>query len=244
MSNLKKEILEHPRNENILFEEDGHKYTYLPTGERWYGVTSLIKNYAEEFDAEKMAKYVARRDGMTQDQVLNMWDEKGRKAIEYGNAVHEMIESSIMEGVEYEDEDYDAYLDAIDELGIQPLCSEWVIYDERIQRASAIDGLFEREGKVVLVDFKTNEDLEKVFKVYKDKRFFYPIGDIPDSKYYKYVLQLNIYRKIVDELYPEIPLSNEMWILHIREGKYEWLPVLNFQSQINKLYEQEFNLVA
>src|SRR5690625_4252783 len=154
MMSLKQQVLEHPRNQNIQFFEEPHIYVHTPTGENWKGVTSLISNYAEDFPREQMAKYVAQRDGTTPERVLAQWDRKGQKAIQYGNKVHKMIEDHVNEGITPEDnEDFEAYQTAIEELGLEPVCCEWVIYDERIKRASAIDGVYQLDGALVIIDY-------------------------------------------------------------------------------------------
>lgn len=244
MTEIQNQVLDHPRNELIHFEKDAHTYEHLPSGEMYNGVTSLISNYAEDFDKEGIAFAVARKEGTTKEKILAKWRRKGNIAIEYGNQVHDMIEDYNNLGVvPDDDENFDAYLTAIDEFGLEPVCSEWVIFDERIKRASAIDGVYSYKGQLVLVDYKTNEDFDKLFYVYNDKRFFYPISELPESKFNKYQIQLNIYHKILTDLY-DVPLRDEMFVMHIRDGVVRWLPIVKLRNQVDKLYEEELALIA
>lgn len=237
----KNAILNHPRNKNVRFYEDEHKYEVYneSTGEWdvWPGITSWIKEFQEPFDKEGISKFVARRDGRTQQEVLDEWAEKGRVAIEYGNRVHKIAEDLINDGVVLEDdEDYDALEEAIKDIDFDPIVSEWVIWDDRIGRCSAVDFLsWDREREMyVIKDFKTNKEIN--FEPYKGKRLHFPIQDLPDSKYWVYALQLNIYRKILVEKY-DLPVARDMYILHIREGEYEWIPILDLGHLVDKMYE-------
>jgi len=243
MVEINQQVLEHPRNENILFEKEDHTYEHLPSGEMWKGITSLISEYTEDFDADGIATFVAQREGTTKEKILDQWKRKGQRAIKYGNQVHDMIEDYNNIGdVPEDDANFDAYLEAIEEMGLEPVCSEWVIYDERIKRASAIDGVYHLDGKLVIVDYKTNESISKLFKVYKNQTFFYPISELPDCKFFKYTIQLNIYHKILTDLY-DVPLADEMFVLHIRDGETMWLPICKMRDQVDKLYEETIALM-
>jgi hypothetical protein len=239
-------VLEHERNAHIEFHEKKHEYYWKGDKhpQQFYGVTSLLKEYQEPFDAEGISKYVAKRDGKTQQQVLDEWNAKGQKSIELGNYIHKNIEDYVNDGVEGEEWIINVHNEAIEELGIEPILCEWVVYDDEIGRASAIDGVYKWKDKdeLVIVDYKTNEDWEtKYWQTYN--QFHYPIQHLPDNKYHKYSLQLNVYKNWVRNIY-QLPVSDQMFILHIRDGEYSWIPVLDFQKEVEMIYKNELKIAA
>ncbi|MFP8488760.1 hypothetical protein ACKGJO_06620 [Gracilimonas sp. Q87] len=233
-------ILNHERNKNVLFYEDEHKYEFITedgTKEQWYGITSWIKEFHEKFDRDGISKFVASRDRRTQEEVLAEWDKKRDDAIEYGNHVHKLAEDYINDGLIIDDEeDLACIIEAEGKLGYRSVLSEWVIYDERLKRCSAIDWLaFNPENdKFVIMDFKTNKEIK--YEGYNGKMMHYPCEMLPDSNYYHYCLQLSIYKKIVREQY-DLPVQDEMFILYIRQGEYELLPVFDMGHIVDLMYE-------
>ena len=57
------------------FHEDSHTYTYVDKNgeEKTIGIstTQFIHSFSEPFDEDKMSKIIARRDGLTQQEVLD-----------------------------------------------------------------------------------------------------------------------------------------------------------------------------
>lgn len=228
-------IKNHPRNKNIEFDSENHLYFYTCDGRKkqFNGVTSMIANYHKPFDP-KIAKFIAYRDGVTEEEVLATWG----KARGYGNYVDKLIGEYIEEGKHTEHPEVENFIKALKEKNLTPLVSEWVIYDESIERASGVDVIcLNEDNELVIIDLKS---MEKTIKKegYKGACMSHPISNLPDAKFYKQALQVNMYHKWIKENY-DLPVADEKYVLRIRPEFYKWLELPNLQDEINKIYEFE-----
>lgn len=236
-------IINHPRNLSIKFDKDKHKYWYadnpLEFNKEFKGVTSLIGDYKNPFERDRMSKYVAMRDGITQQEVLDMWNETRDTAIEYGNLIHDSIELMDETGElnpECETE-LANYAKECSLYNLESVISEWVVYDEDIERASAIDKLFYRKDdkKYVIADFKTPEKGIQ-YSGYKDQRMLYPLRNLPDSSYWHYSLQLSVYRRWLKEKY-YVDVAEDSYLIYIRDNVCEFILAANLDDEIHALYK-------
>ncbi len=84
-------------------------------------------------------------------------------------------------------------------LGLRPHRTELCICHCGLRLAGQIDALFlDRDLKLVIVDWKRIRDLK-----YENPQssLLYPLDHLPDSNYWTYVLQLNMYRYILETEY-------------------------------------------
>lgn len=246
---LKERILLHPRNEFIEFDEAKHTYTYKPKGskrgKRFKGVTSWMDEYLPPFNAVKVATQCSKNPRseyyqMEVQAILDLWKSKTTA----GTEGHKAIEESINDGL-YPEDHTAMYVDEmyrlLDEAGLTPIVAEWVIYDEELGRASAIDILCGKEGKIVIVDAKFFEKGME-FSAYKGKTFNYPLDMIGASKYDKVSVQADIYREILERNYPDVPLSDERYVLLYTNEGAELMPLLDYSEEINNFFNFNLNL--
>lgn len=236
-------ITNHPRNLSIKFDKDKHKYWYadnpLEFNKEFKGVTSLIGDYKNPFERDRISKFVAMREGVSQEEVLDQWDETRDNAIEYGNLIHDSIEimdetGEINEKCETELANYAKECRLY---GLESVASEWVVYDEDIERASAVDKLFYRadDGKYVLADMKTPEKGIK-YEAYKNQKMLYPLRNLPDSSYWHYSLQLTIYRRWLKDKY-DIDVADDSYLIYIRDNVCEFILTANLDKEVEALYK-------
>lgn len=238
-------ILDHPRNARIEFLPEPHEYYY--TGDngqktQFRGATSLIGDYTNYFDRDKISKGVASRDGKTQEQVLAEWKETNRISIEHGNYVHDCLENFVKTGEVADEPLVDAFILSYEAMGFTPVAAEWTIYDESIERASSIDGNFiGPDGRYVIVDYKTNKDGVKI-EAYKDQRMVFPLQGLFDSKFSSYSLQVSLYRYWVEKFYLNpsdvADLHYILWIGKDQYGRwvFDWMPALDLRNEIQLIY--------
>lgn len=224
-------ILKHPRNKHISFDKEKHTYSYK--GEKFNGVTKWIGSYCKPFDREGMSKVMAYKEGKTQEEILQLWSDLN----EYGNEVHDIIEDWINLGTDSDREELTNTKIALEELELEPIKGEFVIYDEDIKRASPIDILAKNsDGKLVIVDTKTMFKPIRYFG-YKNARMKPPLHHLPDSAYYKYCLQTNIYRKWLVEKY-KADVADTSYILHIHQNMCDVVPCLTLEKEVGLMYGQ------
>lgn len=232
---IKKEILEHERNNLISYNEDSHTYVYNCEGRKivFDGVTSWIGKYTKPFD-KSIAKFIAYRDGITEEDVLKSWD----MARGYGKYLDKLVGDYINYGKFTDQPEVQNFIQAMEEKELTPLVSEWTIYDESIKRASNVDLVCaDKEGKLVIVDLKSMEKDIK-YHGYKGQTMSYPIDTLEDSKYYKQALQVGIYKLWIERLY-NLPTSDNRYVLRIRPEFYEWIPLMDVETEIDKIYDFE-----
>jgi len=229
-------IKDHPRNEHITFDSENHKY--FVKDEEFYGVTSLISKYTKPFDKKGMSKYIAYRDGTTQEEVLQEW----REDRQYGNYVDEVVGHFINTGEITNCPEVEFFIEAMDSQGLEPIASEWIIYDEDIKRASAIDVVCVKNDKIVVVDLKSMKNPIKMSS-YKNKKMSVPLNTLPDSKYWKQCLQVGLYKYWIETKY-NLPVSEEKYVCRIRPNLYQLIPLQTVEPEIEKLYEYEKGLFS
>lgn len=71
---------------DLKFDEPSHTYTV--NGVKYPSVSSLIKNFYEEFDSSGVAPVYASRRGFNEQQVIDAWLGEGKIASDKGHRVH------------------------------------------------------------------------------------------------------------------------------------------------------------
>lgn len=238
-------MLNHELRRNIKYLPEPHEYWYYPSGdfrktseaEQWQGITSIIGRYKNPFDRDGISKGVAYRDGRTQEDVLAEWEEKRTTAVDYGNGVHDALENLIEDG-EF-DENYSTELNNVisllDEFNLTPVCAEYVIYDEELKRASPIDLVCINDNdEIVSIDYKTPaKGIE--FEGFKNQTMLAPMDKYQDSNYYHYSLQCNIYQDFGYRW--DINVSEEAYILYVRDDQADLIPTINLQKEWKQIRE-------
>lgn len=242
-----KEILEHPRNNDIFYDPSSHTYWYR-IEKQFSGITGWIKKYSQPFDRQNISMAIARRDGKTQQEVLNEWNEKRDTSADYGNFVHEAIERWV-KGLRLR-KGQKVYVEAakkvLKEHNLTPIAAEFVVYDEDTEQASPIDLLCTDEnGLLVVVDMKTYEKGVQ-WEGYKDQRMLYPLYTVPDANYYHTSLQTGWYIKQLFEKYGQKVRETGyiLWLRDTQDGLQCQLIETDETSieMINELYKHERNL--
>jgi hypothetical protein len=241
-------ILSHPRNKDISYYPLSHTYWYQME-KKFDGITGWIKSYCQPFDKDNIAFAVAKRDGKTKQEVLAEWDETRDLAAAYGNYVHDTIEAWVNN--EKLNKDQKRYVAAVKKLlkkeGLTVVASEFVVYDEDIERASPIDLLcVNKSGNLVVVDMKTFEKGVQ-WEGYKDQRMLYPLYSVPDSNYYHTSIQTGWYIRTLNEKYG-VEVEPVGYILYLRDTQDGLVSDLiptdpGAIEMVKSLYKHESNFI-
>lgn len=225
-------MIKHERNENIALDKDRHIYTYKDD-QIFKGVTSWIGKYNKPFDAEKVAKKLAKWRGQKPEDILAEWEETR----EYGDYVHELIENYVNDDQNFNVPEIENFESVIEKHDLVPICSEWVVYDEDIKRASAVDLICtNHKNQYVAIDIKTRHKGIEVSS-YQDQRMFPPLDDLPASRYFKYCLQVNIYKYWLENKY-DLNMSSVNYILNLTDEGYELIPVVDLTGKVEQMYSE------
>lgn len=208
------------QDQYIDFEPDGHVYTYK--GEvRLLPVSSLIAYFFEHFDAQAAAMRRWERYGIPVEESLAKWKRIGQLASEVGTFVHEQTENYFRDGTFKTDYDFEFegvierislekekqyFLQFVRDYHIQPYRQEWPVFDTELNLAGTIDMICrEADGEFTIYDWKRSSKVvdaagKPFIEGFNGKRGFNGIT-LPDTSYYHYCLQQNLYRYMLEAHY-------------------------------------------
>lgn len=210
----------HKRDQHISFEETTHYYTISIPGKEtqkgyeYTSVTQWIHRLFKPFNADKIIdKMMMSRSwssskyfGLTKDEIKAQWEENRDKAATQGTAMHLDIER-YYNGVNVQNDSIEyKYFQNFesDRLSrddcVKPFRTEWTIYDEDLLLAGSVDMIYEDEsGELMIFDWKRSKEIKKTNMW--QSALLSEISHIPDSNYWHYVLQLNMYKTILQRKY-------------------------------------------
>lgn len=221
----------------IYFDKEFHKY--FVRGEPFVSVTQRISLFENKTDFAQIAKDVVENKRSkyferNSDEVLKEWEAKRDVAGIKGTAVHKFAELMSVglkkEISEKERKQYHDYYWQLDHFFITQkldiVMPEVIVYDERAKVAGTIDLLsYNSDGTLTIWDWKTNEG---ELTVLGNGEFFNkPLDDVPYTKYWSYCLQLQTYKKILQNMGIEVKAAN---IVHLNK-EVTILPTMNLEKQ-------------
>jgi CRISPR/Cas system-associated exonuclease Cas4 (RecB family) len=246
----------HERDKFITFEEGPHIYTV--NGERgtYTSVTTWIHKHFSKFNADliidKMMKSKNILDpknkyfGMSKNEIKEMWDKKRDFSANAGTSMHYDIEC-YYNGKEVNNDSVEfKYFKnfIIDYPELKPYRTEWMIFHEDIKLSGSIDMIFENEdGSIQIYDWKRCENI--VHDNSFDQFAITPgILHLPDTNYWHYALQLNTYRKILEDKYGKKVTNLCLVCLHPNKENYQRIEVPFLDEEMTTLFSQRIQEIS
>lgn len=239
---------------NIEFFEDTHTYEI---NEKKVGIsaTRLIEEYSQPFEKELIAQKVAVRDNKEVYEVLEEWEAKNRFACDKGHICHEYAQK-LWAGTFTLEEDLqasDTLKNACERIFEQAktffndfngifthIQYEQLVGSEEYDIASAVDHLFlDKEGRIWLIDYKTNSILKGYNDDEKNRRYTknmkVPLQGIKDDALHHYYLQLSLYKYLIEK-YTNLTIYKCL-IVYMSENidKYELIEVPYLEKEVKKI---------
>ena len=124
-----------------------------------------------------------------------------------------------------------------------PYRTEWMVYDEDVRIAGSIDMVYldpaaADDGTVMIYDWKRTKEIKKTdgFDKYSTTEC---INHLPDTNFWHYALQLNIYKAIIERNYGKKVTTMMLVCLHPnnKNGDYLLFKVPDLQTEIRDLFE-------
>jgi len=221
-------------------------HTYSKDGVILQGATSFVDSFFGEFKSKEISKNVSsgfksrnekkRKSGIkvskedTEKENPKFWLKDWDKARDYGNSVHDEIDEYLKSrgetNVVHEDSRNAIkwLLSKIPDKCI--LYSEKRLHSKELCIAGTADIILEKDGHVLLVDWKTSKKLDHR----KNGMCKEPIEYLKDTKLNKYYLQLNLYKYILEKEYEVV--VDSMLICHSRNGKLKEFVVPDMRKEI------------
>lgn len=204
----------HPRDAHISFEEGPHIYTVLGERGTYTSVTTWNHGHFSHFDADAIIdKMMGSRNwtnpeykyyGMTREQIKALWETKRNQSAGAGTNMHYDIEC-YYNGMQVTNDSIEyAYFQnfAADYSHLIPYRTEWMVYYEELKLSGSIDMVFENpeDGTLLIYDWKRSQEIvyENNFGQYAKTKC---IQHLPDTNFWHYALQLNTYKRILEDKY-------------------------------------------
>ncbi len=219
----------------IQFKEEGHIYESIDNDKiDWKSVTSLISMLKPKFDAKRQAKKSCKNKrskwyGMTQQEILQAWENESNRAIKLGNFYHNQREADFLE------------LNTIERYGIEVPIIKPIIKENGIKispEQKLLDGVYPEHfvylksigicGQADLVevvnntinitDYKTNKEIKnKGFTNWEGitSKMYNPVSHLDDCNLNHYNLQLSIYAYIIKKHNPKLKIG-KLQVQHVK----------------------------
>jgi hypothetical protein len=243
--------------ERIEFLEESHSYLIdgIPTNSP--SVTQLIKKFKKEFDAEKAATRVARRRGITPEQILAEWKLNNSYSTTIGSLLHKFIEnfyhnertelSALLPSLEKSQkqkiiENLPALVSHFknfyeDHKHLKCIKSELIVGDLEDTKICGTSDLLvhnQKTGELEILDFKTNKKMSKNNSYGK---LLYPFDDMYEGQINEYTIQLNVYQYFIEK-YTDFKIANLKIIwFHADNENYQIFDLENIQHKIDLMFD-------
>ena len=229
----------HYRDSSISFDESTHLYNV--DGVILQSVTNFVKGCFPEFDAEFFAKKKAAYWGKTTQEVLDMWEQKGKESRELGTELHKKIENYYQGIVSIDDDKtFNLFKMFADKIELKPYRTEWAVYDLKHNIAGTIDFVDYQNGEYIIYDWKRSEKIiDNGMPVKIDKNGVkgnYPLEHLENTPYYHYALQLSIYKFILENNYNMKISDLRLGIFHPTYNKPYVLRIPYLEKEINDIF--------
>lgn len=242
----------HPRDNQIHFDEPTHIYTVNGKSKGWISCTGFLHQFFPHVDTDEIITKMMRSKkwpqspyyGMTREAIKAMWDASKKEASEAGTAMHLGIEM-VMNGAEKEvspmvkqskEWEYFKKYWAVDSEIWEPWRTEWEVWDESIKLAGSIDMIYrnKKDGTFAVYDWKRAKEI-KMENPWANG--FGPAAALPDTNYWHYTLQLNVYRWMLEKHYGLKISEMALVVIHPNNKSYK-------KYILNRLEDEVEGMVA
>jgi len=222
-------------------------------------IAGMMRNKKKWNDPVANFKYY----GKTAEEIEQMWSTAGKEAAAKGTEMHYKIECF------YNTADTDTAPDTTPETEemqqfmkfhrdfsstLKPYRTEWTVFHEEARIAGSIDMVYEliephttdaatATTPLVIYDWKRCREISRTNNSFKFAT--HPtIEHLPDSNYWHYALQLNIYKYILLTKYGKTVTDLYLVVLHPDAQNYNRIKLPDLQSEVQQLFEERIQKFA
>ena len=200
----------HLHDSAVQFDASKHVYTVNGCSD-YTSVTTWVGSLFPSFDPELViTKMMASKKwprspyfGKSRQNIKDQWKNTGRKAALAGTAMHDTIEQFYNNlEIEIDCLELEYFMDFEKAIGSQmtPYRTEWRVWDSDLRIAGTVDMVFENPDQTLsLYDWKRCKLIKKDNPW--ESASVSCIAHLPNSNYWHYALQLNMYKFILENNY-------------------------------------------
>jgi hypothetical protein len=240
----------HPRDAHIQFEEEGHVYTIYGEKGTYVSTTTIVHHQFATFDSHAIIDGLIKRGrtedptnkyyGMTKEQILQQWADTAKEASGQGTKMHLDIELySNGVPVENASKEFAQFLAFRHDFPhLTPYRTEWTVFYEEYKICGSIDMVYynEETKSHEIYDWKRSKEI--VFDDSYGKKSTTPgLEDMPDTNYWHYSLQLNVYKRILETKYDMKITGLYLICLHPDHDQYQRIEVRPMPKEIGIVLE-------
>jgi len=226
----------HPRDKEVRFVEKTHTYYVKGSSKGFVSTTGFVHAFFPHFDPmATIAKMKASPKwpespyfGMSDQEIADQWTASGKEASGAGTNMHLAIEQHLNGALNRIDEtvkstkEWEYYQNfwRIVSQDLEPYRTEWEVWDEEHKLTGSIDMVFKRksDGAFVIYDWKRSKEIKK------ENSFdsgLGPMNHLPNTNYWHYTLQLNVYRWFLQKHYGLTIVDLAIVIFHPNNTDYQ-----------------------
>lgn len=239
-----------PQDDEIVFDEESHKYSLRSGHEFDRSVTALIKDYTTPFDPQKAVKTLSARTrdkwgGGTDEDILALWEAKGLQARTEGTRMHKKIEDYLNTRVMTEFPEAKSVKNFTTQV-LTAKCihfyrAEMMVYTDRVLEgytnpliAGTMDLLGFNGAEFFIYDWKRTQHI----KTSGYRKCKPPFQDYHDCDWTKYSMQLHIYRWILLKFYGvNVPVKNLFLVRFYQTDPYELVPTIDLSREVDEMFK-------
>lgn len=247
----------HARDTRITFDEPSH--TYAIDGSKYdISCTGFVHSFFGHFDPDKVIVNMMRGKnwkegnkywGMTPEAIKALWAANGKEASEAGTRMHLDIEhyynASPVGNMAVDDwtacpgPEWDYFMKYETKYriprGYVPYRTEWLVFKEDLRLAGSIDMVYSKpDGTVAIYDWKRAKDI-KLENEYQSG--LTPVDHLPDTNYWHYTLQLNVYASMLEQNYDMKVSELALVILHPNQESYCVMKLNRLKEEVESIFE-------
>jgi len=228
---------------HVKYFDEPHIYIDTRTGHQLTSVTTWLKQFSQEFDTQYWSNYKANQRGITQEEILREWEMARVYGQLRGTRVHllaehlsnnkefvypipvEIVQMDLVEKFNTEIGLLKPQIEAfIENENFTVIKNELILANHSI--AGQCDLLAEKDGRIILYDFKTDLSIDFTTKYGTLKK---PFQDLPATNFSKYTLQLSTYKRLL-ETATSIKVD-EMYIVHfnVKNDSYKMYKINDYK---------------
>lgn len=220
-------------NKSVRFEEKEHKY--FLNDKELTSTTTVLGFYKNKFDPDgHIIRAVAKRDGLSVEQVKLNWEETKNQGLQRGKNFHRQAEHYVKTG-KILDEDYKDVIVQLKDIPFKgELYSEIGLHSVTYSIAGTCDliSLFNKNSTLTF-DFKSNKKFTTKSK-YK-KFLLYPLEHLPETDLVIYSLQLTIYNLMLAEHGYKVKNGSIILWVNPDTRRIEKFDVLDLRKEVKDL---------